>query len=83
MSRLAPGQALVVVDVDERWGWAEPAIQRIVSLDILSVYSNHTFQPQATVRREELAHAVGRVLDLLEWPEQPAPQPTGATGAPV
>lgn len=74
LHRLPPPETPVVVDVGEGWEWARPWILEVVGWDILSLYPNHTFQPQATVRRDELAHAVGRVLDLLEWPEQPVPR---------
>jgi Flp pilus assembly protein TadD len=74
LSRLPPGETPVVVDVGERWEWARPWILAVVGRDILSLYPNHTFQPQATIRRDELAHAVGRVLDLLGWPEQAVPR---------
>jgi hypothetical protein len=74
LDRLPEPDTPVVVDVGERWEWAGPSILEVVALDVLSLYPNHTFQPQATVRRDELAHAVGRVLDLLEWPEQPVPR---------
>jgi hypothetical protein len=36
--------------------------------DVLDVYSNHTFQPAAIVRRGDLATAVQRVLDLAKTP---------------
>jgi tetratricopeptide (TPR) repeat protein len=74
LNRLPQAPTPVVVDVGERWEWARAGILEVVGLDILSLYPNHTFQPQATVRRDELAHAVGRVLDLLGWPEQPVPR---------
>jgi tetratricopeptide (TPR) repeat protein len=71
LARAAPAQAQVVTDISG--SWARDHILRVVSLDILDVYPNHTFQPGSTVRRGELARAVGRVLDLLNWPVQPAP----------
>lgn len=74
LSKLPPGETPVVVDVGEQWEWARPWILAVVGRDILSLYPNHTFQPQATIRRDELAHAVGRVLDLLGWEEQPVPK---------
>jgi len=72
LERLPDLDSKVLTDTDS--SWAAPYIQRIVNLEILSVYPNHTYQPHATVRRSELAHAVGRVLDLLDWPEQPVPE---------
>lgn len=72
LGQLPDLESRVLTDTDA--SWAAPYIQRVANLEILSVYPNHTFQPHATVRRSELAHAVGRVLDLVEWPEQPAPE---------
>jgi hypothetical protein len=40
----------------------------------MDVYPNHTFQPATAVRRGDLAQAVARVLDLVQWPTRPAPE---------
>lgn len=53
----------VAVDIDGHWGHG--AILRALGLRLLEVYPNHTFQPEATVRRGDLAVAVGRVLALM------------------
>jgi len=71
LERLAPGEARVAVDVSG--SWARPHIIKILAWEIMTVYPNHTFQPNATVRRRDVAHAVGRVLDVLEWPASSAP----------
>jgi Flp pilus assembly protein TadD len=72
LSRLAPGEARVAVDISG--SWAREHIIRVLAFEILDVYPNHTFQPGAIVRRADLARAVGRVLDLLGWPAGPAPE---------
>lgn len=61
------------VAVDISGSWAREYILRALSLGILEVYPNHTFQPAATVRRGDLARAVARVLDLAKHPATPAP----------
>jgi tetratricopeptide (TPR) repeat protein len=61
------------VAVDISGSWARDHILRILSLDIMEVYPNHTFQPGAMVRRGDLARAVARVLDLVKWPSSGAP----------
>jgi len=71
LGRLPPGTAKVATDVSG--SWARGHILRLLALDILELYPNHTFQPAAVVRRGDLAAAVGRVLDLLEAPRRPAP----------
>jgi tetratricopeptide (TPR) repeat protein len=61
------------VAVDISGSWAKDHIIKALALDIISVYPNHTFQPGAMVRRGDLARAVARVLDLLNWPSAPTP----------
>jgi tetratricopeptide (TPR) repeat protein len=61
------------VAVDISGSWARQYILSALSLGLLDVYPNHTFQPAATVRRGDLARAVARVLDLLGVPAAPAP----------
>ena len=58
-----------VVAIDVSGSWAREHILRILALGIMDVYPNHTFQPAATVRRGDLAQLVGRVLNLLNWPQ--------------
>jgi tetratricopeptide (TPR) repeat protein len=71
LSRVAPGDPQVAVDISG--SWARDHILKALSYDILEVYSNHTFQPAATLRRGDLARAVARVLDLLKAPGGPPP----------
>jgi len=67
---LGPGK----VAIDISGSWARDHIIRALALDMVSVYPNHTFQPGATVRRADLARAVARALDLLQYPAGPAPR---------
>jgi len=65
---LGPGK----VAIDISGSWAQDHIIRALALDLVTVYPNHTFQPGATVRRGDLARAVARALDLLQYPAGPA-----------
>jgi tetratricopeptide (TPR) repeat protein len=71
LSRVKPREPEVAVDISG--SWARDHILKALSFDLVPLYPNHTFQPGATVRRGDLARAVGRVLDLLQWPMGPAP----------
>ena len=73
LSRVRDREPKVAVDISG--SWAREHIAAVLALDILDVYPNHTFQPAATVRRGDLARAVGRVLDLLAWPASAGPAP--------
>lgn len=61
------------VATDISGSWARSYILRALSLEILDVYPNHTFQPGAIVRRGDLAAALGKVLDLLGLPARGTP----------
>jgi tetratricopeptide (TPR) repeat protein len=61
------------VAVDISGSWAREYILSALSLGLVDVYPNHTFQPAATVRRGDLARAVARVLELSRQPAAPAP----------
>ncbi|HXY42188.1 MAG TPA: S-layer homology domain-containing protein, partial [Vicinamibacteria bacterium] len=56
--------------------WAREQIADVVALDLMELYPNHTFQPQAVVRRLDLARAAARVLERLGWPRAAAAAPT-------
>jgi tetratricopeptide (TPR) repeat protein len=71
LARLTPRQPEVAVDISG--SWARDHVLRALSLGLIDVYPNHTFQPGAAVRRGDLASAVARVLDLVNWPSGPAP----------
>ncbi|HET7745836.1 MAG TPA: S-layer homology domain-containing protein, partial [Vicinamibacteria bacterium] len=74
LSRLPPGPSRVAVDV--AGSWARDHILRALSLEVMTVYPNHTFQPAATVRRGDLARVVQRVLDLVKHPTGTLPRIT-------
>lgn len=71
LHRLPDRDSRVATDISG--SWARSYIVRALSLEILDVYPNHTFQPGAVVRRGDLAAALGRVLDLLGSPARGAP----------
>lgn len=54
-----------VVVTDTRGSWAAPWILAVTRAGLMEVYPNHTFQPNALVRRGELASAASRALSLL------------------
>jgi hypothetical protein len=59
----APQRNTAVI-TDTRGNWAAPWIIPVARAGFMEVYSNHTFQPSATVRRGDLAFAVRPV----SWP---------------
>jgi tetratricopeptide (TPR) repeat protein len=71
LQRLPGGEGRVATDISG--SWARDQILRVLSLEVMDIYPNHTFQPGAVVRRGDLALAAGRVLDLLGVPSRPAP----------
>jgi tetratricopeptide (TPR) repeat protein len=72
LQRLKEGEAQVAVDISG--SWAREHIIKLLALSVMDVYSNHTFQPGAMVRRGDLATAVARVMDLLHVPSSTGPQ---------
>jgi tetratricopeptide (TPR) repeat protein len=66
LQRLPEGQIEVAVDISG--SWARAHIIRVVALDVMDLFPNHTFQPGTTVRRADVAAAAARVLDLLGAP---------------
>jgi tetratricopeptide (TPR) repeat protein len=73
LRRVAPGEPQVAVDISG--SWAREQILGALTLAVMDVYPNHTFQPGAIVRRIDLARATGRILDSLGWPRAAAPAP--------
>lgn len=53
------------VITDTRSNWAAPWILSVTRAGVMDVFPNHTFQPNAVVRRGDLAHAVSQVLAHL------------------
>jgi tetratricopeptide (TPR) repeat protein len=58
-----PRRQSVVTDV--RNHWAQQWITDVVRAGIMDTQPNYTFQPNARVRRGDLAHTVARVLTLI------------------
>jgi tetratricopeptide (TPR) repeat protein len=73
LTRVKEREAKVAIDISG--SWAREHIATVLALDILDLYPNHTFQPGATVRRGDLAGALGRILDLVGWPPAAGPVP--------
>jgi tetratricopeptide (TPR) repeat protein len=54
----------IVVDIIQHW--AQSYIQKMVSLGIMDVYPNRTFQPNQPVTKLELAKVASRILEIVE-----------------
>jgi tetratricopeptide (TPR) repeat protein len=54
-----------VVITDTRGNWAAAYILTVARAGAMEVYPNHTFQPDAVVRRADLAQAASHVLELI------------------
>jgi len=54
----------VIVDITT--SWAQRYIVKAAALDVMEVYSNHTFQPKKTMNRAELAETLVRLIDVLK-----------------
>jgi tetratricopeptide (TPR) repeat protein len=61
--KAAPTRQVVITDV--RGHWAATWIARVAEAAIMPPFENHTFQPNAVVRRGDLAVAINRLLTLL------------------
>jgi tetratricopeptide (TPR) repeat protein len=61
---LQPSRPAVVV-TDTRAHWAAGHILTVTRAGVIEAYPNHTFQPNAVVRRADLAQAVSRVLQVI------------------
>lgn len=59
----APAQGALMNDT--RNHWAAKWIMEVVGAGVMDAYDNHTFQPQTSVRRSDLAQAVSRLLKLI------------------
>jgi Tfp pilus assembly protein PilF len=56
---------VTVVATDAPRSWAATWILPVTQAGVMDVYANHTFQPEAVVRRTTLAEVVSRLLGLL------------------
>jgi tetratricopeptide (TPR) repeat protein len=54
-----------VLVTDARGHWARAWILDVARAGLMEVYANHTFQPATTVRRQELAGTVSRILGAI------------------
>lgn len=54
-----------VVMTDTRGNWAAPWILAVTRAGVMEPYSNHTFQPNAIVRRSDLAAAASQALSIV------------------
>jgi tetratricopeptide (TPR) repeat protein len=59
------GRRTAVVVTDTRGNWAASWILSVTRAGIMEAYPNYTFQPDALVRRSDLAAAVSRALTLI------------------
>jgi Tfp pilus assembly protein PilF len=57
-------QPPIIIDIST--SWASKFILEVTSLNLMEVYSNHSFQPGAAVTRAELAETIYRVITYLE-----------------
>ncbi len=62
---LAEINAKTPIIVDITVSWAQRYIVKVASLNILEVYSNHTFQPKKALNRAEFADALSRLIEVL------------------
>jgi len=60
----APHKAAVVI-TDIRTHWAAPWILPVTQTGVMDVFANHTFQPNSTVRRSDVAQIVSQLLNLI------------------
>jgi tetratricopeptide (TPR) repeat protein len=58
------GASAPIIATDIADSWAREFIRQVVAAGILDVFPNHTFQPQAFVKRGELAVALKAAIDL-------------------
>jgi tetratricopeptide (TPR) repeat protein len=71
LARLPAGEPAVAVDISG--SWARSHLLRMLSLEIMTVFPNHTFQPANQVRRGDLARVLARILELVRWPAGRSP----------
>lgn len=60
----APKKPAVVI-TDVRTHWAAPWILPVAQAGVMDVFANHTFQPNSTIRRSDLAQVVSQLLSLV------------------
>jgi len=73
LGHLPVGEPKVAVDISG--SWARNHIARVLALEVMDLFPNHTFQPGLAVRRGDLARSAARVLDLTGVRAQPGAVP--------
>jgi tetratricopeptide (TPR) repeat protein len=70
LSRLVNGATATtpVVLTDVRSTWAEPWIMAVTQAGVMEGYANHTFQPESSVPRIDLARVVAQLLPRVASP---------------
>lgn len=58
------GRTEILVDI--AMSWAQRYIVKVASLNIMSVFDNHTFQPRRIINRAELADTAVRLIGVLQ-----------------
>jgi hypothetical protein len=61
-----PPERRTEILVDISMSWAQRLIVKVASLDIMSVFDNHTFQPRRIINRAELADTAVRLIGALQ-----------------
>ncbi len=61
----APGRRTEIL-IDISISWAQRYIVKVASLEIMSVFDNHTFQPRRIINRAELADTAVRLIGVLQ-----------------
>jgi len=61
----APARRTEIV-VDIAMSWAQRFIVKVASLEIMTVFDNHTFQPRRIINRAELAETAVRLMGVLQ-----------------
>lgn len=59
-----PKRTEILVDI--AMSWAQRYIVKVASLDIMSAFDNHTFQPRRIINRAELAETAVRLIGILQ-----------------
>jgi len=55
-----------ILITDTRGHWADPWVRTVSQTGVMEVFPNHTFEPNRTLRRGELARVVDRLLSVIE-----------------
>ena len=58
-----PRRGIIMTDIGD--SWAAPYIRDVVGWDLMQVYQNHAFYPEAEVPRQLFAEVSYRILELL------------------